>query len=154
MRIWHLALAAVLTLSCGIAYADQTSGTSAAAEPTIVTMDNAKWTPGTGLLSGTELAVLHGDPAKAGPYVLRLRIPANTNLAAHFHGDTENVTVISGALWVGVGDKSDPAKAKELGPGTFVSIPAGLHHYAMTKTPTVVQIQGVGPMSMTAVGKM
>jgi quercetin dioxygenase-like cupin family protein len=153
MRIWHVALAAILTLSCGIAFA-QTSGTSTAAAPTIVTMDNTKWTAGTGMMKGTDVAVLSGDPTKAGPYIVRVRIPANTNLPAHYHGDTENVTVISGALWVGVGDKADPANMKELSPGTFVSVPANLHHYAMTKTPTVIQIEGVGPMTMTAAGKM
>lgn len=148
MRIWHLALAAVLTMSCGIAYA-QTS-----AAPTIVTMDTTKWTPGTGMMKGVDVAVLYGDPTKPGPYGIRLKIPANTTLPAHYHGDTENVTIISGTLYVGVGDKADAASAKPLGPGTFVSIPANLHHFALTKEPTVVQIEGVGPASMKAVGSM
>jgi quercetin dioxygenase-like cupin family protein len=151
MRIWHFVLATVLAMSCGIAYAQTTT---APAGPTIVTMDTTKWTPGTGMMKGVDVAVLYGDPTKAGPYIVRVKIPANTNLPAHYHGDTENVTVLSGALWVGVGDKADAASMKELGPGTFVSMPANMHHYAMTKTPTVIQIEGTGPMSMTAAGKM
>ncbi len=151
MRIWHFALAVVLTISGGIAYAQTTT---APAGPTIVTLDNAKWTPGTGMMKGVDIAVLYGDPTKAGPYIVRVKIPANTNVPAHYHGDTENVTVISGALWVGMGDKADPANMKELGPGTFVSVPAGMHHSAMTKIPTIIQIEGNGPMTMTAVGKM
>lgn len=149
MRVWHFVLATVLALSCGIAYAQTTT---APAGPTIVTLNDTKWTPGTGMYKGVDVAVLYGDPTKAGPYIVRLKIPANTNLPAHYHGDTENVTVISGALWVGIGDKADAASTKEVGPGTFVSIPANLHHYAMTKMPTVVQIEGTGPMSMTVVG--
>jgi quercetin dioxygenase-like cupin family protein len=105
-------------------------------------------------MKGVDVAVLAGDPSKNGPYVLRLRIPANTNLPPHYHGDAENVTVISGALWVGLGDTFDASKLKELGPGTFASVPANVHHYAMTKTETIIQIHGIGPASMMAVGKM
>jgi quercetin dioxygenase-like cupin family protein len=154
MRFSYVVLAAILTMSPGIALAQQMNAAGAAAAPTIVTMDDVKWTPGTGMLKGTDVAVLSGDPSKPGPYVLRLRIPANTKVPPHFHGDTENVTVISGALWVGLGDSFDESKMKELGPGSFVSVPANLHHYAMTKTATIIQIHGVGPSSMTAIGNM
>jgi len=151
MRLWHLAFAAVLALSYGIASA-QTGATAAA--PTIVTMDTTKWMPGTGMMKGIDVAVLSGDPMKSGPYVIRLRIPANTKIPPHYHGEVENVTIISGALWVGLGDKFDETNLKELGPGTFVSLPANVHHYAMTKAETIVQIHGMGPSSMSAVGNM
>jgi quercetin dioxygenase-like cupin family protein len=156
MRLWHLAMTAALALSYGIAPAQTMNAApgSAAAGPTIVTLEDTKWTPGTGMMKGVDVAVLSGDPSKSGPYVVRLRIPANTKLPPHFHGDTENVTIISGALWVGVGDKYDESKMQQLGPGAFVSVPANLHHYAMTKTETVIQIHGVGPESMTAVENM
>jgi len=153
MRLLHLALAAVLALSYGIASA-QTGTTAAAGAPTIVTMDDTKWMPGTGMMKGLQVAVLSGDPTKSGPYVVRLRIPANTTLPPHYHGEAENVTVISGALWVGLGDKFDQSALKELPAGTFVSLPANVHHYAMTKTETIVQIHGMGPSSMSAVGGM
>lgn len=152
MRLLHLALAAVLALSYGIASAQ--TGTTTAGQPTIVTMADTKWMPGTGMMKGLEVAVLSGDPAKSGPYVVRLRIPANTKIPPHYHGEAENVTVISGALWVGLGDKFDESTLKELGPGTFVSLPANVHHYAMTKSETIVQIHGMGPSSMSAVGGM
>lgn len=150
MRFWHFAAAAILAASCGFASAQTTSP----AAPTIVTPQTTKWTPGTGMMKGLDVAVLSGDPSKSGPYVLRLRIPANTKLPPHYHGDIENVTVISGALWVGLGDTFDASKMMELGPGSFVSIPANVHHYAMAKSPTVVQIHGIGPSSMMAVGTM
>lgn len=153
MRIWHLALAAILTISCSIAYA-QTSGTAAAA-PTVVTMDTTKWAPGTGLYKGADIAVLTGDPTKAGYYAVRLRLPPNTTFAPHYHGDTEHVTVISGTVYFGMGDKVDAASAKGFGPGTFAAVPASVHHYAFTKDEAaIVQVDGVGPMSVTAVGKM
>jgi quercetin dioxygenase-like cupin family protein len=147
MRFSYFALAVILIVSGGIASAQ----TTMYGAPTIVTMDDVKWTPGTGMMKGVDVAVLSGDPTKSGPYVVRLRIPANTNVPPHYHGDTENVTVLSGTLYVGVGDTVDTSKMKELGPGAFVSVPANLHHYAMTKTETIIQIHGMGPSSMTAV---
>jgi len=106
------------------------------------------------MMKGIDVAVLSGDPMKSGPYVIRLRIPANMKIPPHYHGEVENVTIISGALWVGLGDKFDETNLKELGPGTFVSLPANVHHYAMTKAETIVQIHGMGPSSMSAVGNM
>lgn len=154
MRIWHIALAAILTISCSIAYA-QTSGTSTAAAPTIVTMDTTKWTPGTGMMKGADVAVLSGDPTKAGYYAIRLRLPPNTTFAPHYHADTEHVTVISGTVYFGMGDKVDRANAKGFGPGTYAAVPANMHHYAFTKDEAaIVQVDGVGPATMTAAGKM
>jgi quercetin dioxygenase-like cupin family protein len=149
MRVSYFALALIFIVSSAAASAQMNAGT-----PTIVTMNDVKWMPGTGMMKGIDVAVLSGDPMKSGPYVMRLRIPANTNMPPHYHGDTENVTVISGALLVGLGDTVDTSKMKELGPGDFASIPANVHHYAMTKTETIIQIHGVGPASMMAVGKM
>jgi quercetin dioxygenase-like cupin family protein len=153
MRYLHFVMAALLAISYGIASA-QTSGT-ASGTPTIVTMNDLKWVPGTGMMKGVDVAVLMGDPAKPGPYVVRLRMPANTKFPPHFHGDTENVTVISGNVWLGMGDKFDESNMKQFGPGDFASIPANVHHYAMTKgQPAIIQIHGAGPLSMTAVSSM
>lgn len=144
MRYLHFVLAALIAISYGIA--------SAQTPPTLVSANDIKWTPGTGMMKGVDVAVLMGDPTKPGPYVIRMRLPANTKFPPHYHGDTENVTVISGNVWVGLGDKIDEASMKELGPGDFASLPANVHHYAMTKdAPAILQIHGVGPSSMTAV---
>jgi hypothetical protein len=62
-----------------------------------------------------------------------------------------NILLIGGTLLVGIGDKVDPAKMVALPAGSFVSVPAGLHHYAMAKGDTILQIHGVGPSSMTMV---
>jgi hypothetical protein len=104
--------------------------------PTIVTPDKVAWTPGTGPYAGVDLAVLVGDPTKAGPYTVRVRIPDGGKLPPHTHADTERVTVISGTLLVGLGDTMNAA--------TMTALPA--------KGETIVQIGGNGPMTMTAVG--
>ena len=94
---------------------------------------------------GAQVAVLAGDPAKAGPYVVRLKLPAGSAVGAHTHSDAENVTIISGGLALGLGETPDKAKAQELGPGAFFLMPAQTPHYAWTTAETVVQIHGMGP---------
>lgn len=121
----------------------------AASTPTIVTPAQVQWTAGTGPLTGVQIAVLSGDPSKSGPYTVRLRIPDGAKFGPHFHGDVENVTVLQGTLLVGVGDTMDQAKMMELPAGSFVSVPMGVHHFAMAKGDTIIQIHGMGPQSMT-----
>jgi quercetin dioxygenase-like cupin family protein len=100
---------------------------------------------------GASLAVVSGNPAEAGPFVVRLRMPAGYKIAPHFHPTDENVTVISGTFGVGMGDTLDPAALKGLPAGGFALLPAQMHHYAMAKTAAVVQVHGMGPFAITYV---
>ncbi len=126
---------------------------AAADAPTIVMADQAKYAPAPAPYpSGAMMAVLSGDPSQAGSqYTVRLKLPDQATIAPHTHGDTENVTVLSGTLMVGVGTTMNPASMMALTPGSYVSIPAGLPHYAMAKGDTVLQVTGVGPASITPV---
>jgi quercetin dioxygenase-like cupin family protein len=127
----------------------------AAGGPTIVMADQAKYAPAPKPYPAqAKIAVLSGDPAKAGSqYTVRLELPSGTKIAPHTHGDEENVTVISGTLLVGVGSSFDASKMLALTPGSYASIPPGTPHYAMAKGETVVQVNGVGPASITLTGQ-
>ena len=61
---------------------------------------------------------------------------------------SERVTVLSGALDVGMGDKLDRKASQKLAPGGYVSLPAKMHHFAWAATPTVVQINLEGPFDI------
>jgi quercetin dioxygenase-like cupin family protein len=125
---------------------------SAAPAPVIVTVQTAKWQPGTGAFKGTEVATVVGDPAKAGAYYSYLvKMPNGLSIPPHFHGMTENVNVISGTLMVGLGDTMNVSKMMALPTGGIASIPAGVHHYAMAKGATIIEISGIGPDSLTPV---
>ena len=100
---------------------------------------------------GAKLAVLQGDPTKAGPFVMRLSMPAGYKIAPHWHTQTENATVMSGTFMVGMGDKYDAKAMKPMKAGAFGSIPGKAPHYAVAKTATVLQIHGEGPFDMTYV---
>jgi quercetin dioxygenase-like cupin family protein len=144
---------ALLPLACILAVGSLAA--MAAGEPTIVMANQAKFGPAPKPYPAeARMAVLSGEPGKAGSqYTVRLELPSGTKIAAHTHGDTENVTVIRGTLLVGVGSSFDSAKMLALTPGSYVSIPAETPHYAMAKGETVVQVNGVGPASMALTGQ-
>jgi hypothetical protein len=126
---------------------------AAAATPVIVTPATATWKT-VPSFKGWEMAPAVGDPSKAGAYYAYfLKAPTGTQVAPHFHGNTENVLIISGTFLVGIGDTMNVAAMKPLGPGSVVSIPGGLHHYAMAKSPVLIEISGIGPDSLTFVHK-
>ncbi len=129
------------------------AGAQTAAGPTIVLADQAKYAAAPAPYpAGAMMAVLSGDPSKAGSqYTVRLKLPDGAKVGVHTHGDIENVSVLSGTLMVGVGTTFDAAKMLALTPGGYVSIPAGLPHFAMAKGLTVLQVNGVGPASIKLV---
>src|SRR5262245_34874438 len=101
---------------------------------------------GTSGISGITTTKLMGDPAKAGPYALEIRVPPRTRIAAHRHRDDRLALVVSGAWNFGYGDEADPAKAQALAPGGFYTEPAGKAHFAFTgEEPAVVYVTGYGP---------
>ncbi len=115
----------------------------------LVMADKVQWAPAPPFLpAGAEISVLEGNPSEKGEVTLRLRFPANYNIPPHWHSMTERVTVLSGALHVGMGDKLDRKASQSLEPGGFVSLPAKMHHFAWTASPTVVQISLQGPFDI------
>ena len=115
----------------------------------LVPADQVQWGPAPPHLpAGAQISVLEGKPSEKGPVTLRLRFPANYSIPPHWHSMTERVTVLSGTLHVGMGDKLDRRSSQALEPGGFVSLPANMHHFAWTATPTVVQISLEGPFDI------
>jgi hypothetical protein len=115
----------------------------------LVPADKVHWAPAPPALPpGAEIAVLEGDPRAPGDITLRLKLPANYDIPPHWHSMTERVTVLTGALHVGMGDRLDRARSTSLLPGGFVSLPAKMRHFAFTRTPTVVQISQQGPFDI------
>lgn len=126
---------------------------TAAPSPVIVSPDTAVWQP-VPQFKGWQMASIVGNPSTPGAYyAYLLKIPDGGQAPPHFHQMTENVTVISGTILVGLGDTFDAASMKPLGPGNVVSIPAGVHHYAMGKGETVIEVSGIGPDTTTLVNK-
>jgi quercetin dioxygenase-like cupin family protein len=94
---------------------------------------------------GAKLAVLEGDPTKAGPFTIRLQLPDGYKIPAHTHPTAERVTVISGTFHLGMADKFDQAAGREMVAGSFAIMPAEMKHFAWSTGETVVQVHGTGP---------
>lgn len=108
--------------------------------------NDLNWGPAPAVLpAGAKLAVLEGNPMQPGPYTMRLQMPGGYKIAPHHHHAREHVTVISGEFLVGMGDKFDESKMKSFSPGAFAYLDPAVHHYAMAKGETVIQLHGQGP---------
>ena len=125
----------------------------AAPAPHLVTQPaDMKWgDPPPVFPAGGKMAVLKGDPAKPGLFIVRFKAPDGYKIAPHWHPTTENLTIISGTFNVGMGDQADPAKSTAMSAGAFASMPAKMHHWASCKGETEIQISAMGPFALTYV---
>jgi quercetin dioxygenase-like cupin family protein len=102
------------------------------------------WSPGSeGLGPGVSVRVID-ENRERGSYTLHVRYPAGHTLGPHRHKSTEHVTVLSGTLLVGWGDVWDPDKLKEVRPGEFIEVPAGVVHFSAVREETVMEVRITG----------
>ncbi len=107
-----------------------------------------KWT--VNAAAGSEVAVLVGDPAKPGLYIVLQKWLPHHNSRPHFHPNDRFITVISGTWWVNTGPKYDLEGMKPIPAGSFVTHYGGQIHYDGAKDgETVLQIVGMGPATNT-----
>jgi quercetin dioxygenase-like cupin family protein len=93
-----------------------------------------------------DVEVLVGDPEKAGePFVIRIRELPGGIIPPHRHPVDENITVVQGTLYFGVGDKFDRKAMKEMKVGGYAFIPKGSTMFGYTPEAAIVQVHGVGP---------
>jgi len=116
-----------------------------------VQADGLKWSAPAAYGPGAQIAVVKGDPAKDGMYVVRLKVPAGFKIPAHQHPNDENVTVISGSFNIGTGDKLDEKKGTLIKAGGYSFVAKGMTHYAWFTEATVLQLHGMGPQGITYV---
>lgn len=101
--------------------------------------------------AGARMAVLSGDPHKAELFTVRLEMPDGYTIAPHYHPTDEHITVVSGTFLVGMGDAIDQPHMTSLPTGGFITAGANMHHYAIAKGKTVVQVHAMGPFALTYV---
>lgn len=130
--------------------------------PTVLSLDQAAAMPlagagtGTSGAAGIQTVLLLGDPAKPGPYVLEIRVPANTAIAPHTHRDDRIATVMSGTWFFGYGNDRSQARISGMTAGSLYTEPKNAPHFAFTRdVPAVVRITGAGPSdtSFTAISR-
>jgi quercetin dioxygenase-like cupin family protein len=103
------------------------------------------------LPAGAKMAVVSGDPGKAGMFKVDLKIPANYAVGAHWHPTDETLRVISGKLGYGMSSKLDKGHAKWLSAGHSVTMKAKMNHWVFANAPAEFEVSGMGPFQITYV---
>jgi hypothetical protein len=141
-------IASILALSL-IGFCGFSSFAVAEETHTMVTPGDVKWGPGPKVIRpGAQAAVLFGDPSKEGLFALRLKVPAGYAIAPPTHPAHEVVTVISGAMHLGMGETADRSATKVLPAGSFFALPPDMAHFGYFDEETVVQITTNGPWGL------
>ena len=119
----------------------------------IVTPDDVVWQPGPPTLPpGAKYFLIEGHPMKEGPIVMRILLPKDYIIPAHFHPGAERSTVISGTYNMGTGSKFEKENCKKMPAGSIAVMPAGgIPHYGWASEETVVQVHIDGPLQITYV---
>ncbi len=103
------------------------------------------------LPAGAEMAVVSGDPSKAGKFTIRLKMPSNYAVPAHWHPSDEKLTLVEGKLAYGMSDRLDKANAQALAPGASIVMKAKHHHWVFTGDGATVEVSATGPFQVTYV---
>ena len=123
-----------------------------AAQHVMVAPSAVKWGDAPpSLPPGAKMAVVSGDPTQAVPFVIRAQMPAGYRVAPHWHPTDEHVTVLSGTVSLGMGEKFDQSAMKDVSSGGYFVAPAAMRHFFMAKTAATIQVHGVGPFAVNYV---
>ena len=96
---------------------------------------------------GAQLAVLHGNPFAPGAFAVRLKLPDQYKLLPHWHTQDEQLTVLSGTFVLHMGDSME-ANGHEIAAGGYHFLPGKMHHAALARGETIVQVHGNGPFDL------
>src|SRR5204863_9324616 len=86
----------------------------------MISPNDLQWSDVPSLPAGAKIAVIEGPMSDAVPFTVRLKFPANYQIPAHWHPAVERVTVLSGTVNMGVGDKLDMQQSMALSPGSMM----------------------------------
>jgi quercetin dioxygenase-like cupin family protein len=112
--------------------------------------ENIKWSPFPAFPPKARIAILVGDPKKAGPYVIRVRVPAGVILQPHIHPENRIYTVIAGVFYIGIGTKFDASKLKAYPPGSVVVLPGNTPHFHWARSGSYeTQVTANGPLGLS-----
>ena len=107
--------------------------------------------PPEGLPTGARVAVISGDPTKAGPFTVRIDMPPDYAVRPHHHPVSEELRVLEGTLHLGKGSKWDQAAFKTVEPDQPVTNKAKEPHFVHAASRVVLEVQSTGPFAITYV---
>jgi hypothetical protein len=109
-----------------------------------------KWKMGT----GSDQAVIFGDPDKPGLYGILIRWHPGQFSRPHFHNTDRYAYVISGTWWVSSSDTYDLSRTYPMPAGSVVTDLANTVHFDGAKDgDALLELVGMGPVTTTPVKK-
>lgn len=152
MKSLHILIVVVSLILASLCLAqtgrDKKTGAAPAAQHadhTVIAPEAIRWQP---FIPGAEIAVLSGDPAKPGPFVIRIKHHAGLKVPPHWHPTDEHITILTGKAVVGMGEKFDPASGQEVTAGAYVMMPKKMAHFLYAQEETIAQVHGTGPFQV------
>ena len=116
--------------------------------------EDVEWRPFAAFPPQARLAILIGDPTKAGPYVIRVKLPADVRMMPHQHPEDRIYTVLSGVFYIGLGDVFEADKLMAFAPGSVIVLPGGQSHFHWARSGEyVTQVTAIGPLGLTYVDR-
>ncbi|HJS59788.1 MAG TPA: cupin domain-containing protein [Vicinamibacteria bacterium] len=112
----------------------------------MVTPEALVWQPSS-RVPGLMTAVAEGDPTKAGPFVLMLKLADGSWIPPHWHNADKRLVVVRGTLRMGMGDRVEEATTRPLAAGGVAMVPAGSRHYEGASGETLVALLATGPFT-------
>jgi quercetin dioxygenase-like cupin family protein len=143
LRLALAAAALALPLSAGL------DAFAADAMPMMTEAAKLAWAPAEGLPPGAQVAVLYGDPSKAGPFALRFKFPAGYQIPTHSHPTDELLTVLSGKARMSFGEDASEKTADSMTQDSFMVLPAGHWHALWIDSETIIELHSTGPFAIT-----
>jgi len=95
--------------------------------------EDIEWKPFPAFPPTARLAVLVGNPTRAGPYVVRVKVPSGVKLMPHKHPEDRIYTVMSGVFYIGLGHRFGGEKVEAYPPGSVVVLPGETPHFHWAK---------------------
>ena len=89
---------------------------------------------------------LVGDRSQPGAFKYQLKIPAGARVAVHRHSRDVHVKVLSGSMFIIIGEPLESSRARHFTTGSVFIVPAHAWHDEWWDEETVLEAEGLGPM--------
>ena len=76
----------------------------------------------------------------------QLKIPAGARVATHRHTKDVHVKVLSGSIFIIIGEPLEPSRARHFTTGSTFFVPANAWHDEWWDEEAILEAEGVGPM--------
>ena len=106
---------------------------------------NDQWQPSKTIPGGFRRDLV-GDTSQPGPFKYQLKVPAGAQVAVHRHSKDVHVKVLSGSMFIIIGEPLEPSRARHFTAGSVFVVPANTWHDEWWDEETVMEAEGVGPM--------